>query len=380
MSIIMSSTCARRTCARTDLFRHAMPKRYLHRAPDRRYLELWKKQGVNYAKALSKETRKNLYNSPKLVEQILRASTVATLRGHIPFLHAAPAAAKLLMKMYEADHSSIKLPFFKFLRSPKSCEGQANLEKAKTWIPNAEFGGPYPGLLSQSYALTSGVRPLETAASWGFSNHGGRRQYFNLMDIYKRFLQETGIDRNTQAYDYFLAKGSELIRKYNRLKVGNFLVMGISKPDVARYVYDCKPYNVPTGKDAVDVAEHPERHTDTLDSEQTHMATTFLCKDTLTPNSGISIVDANDPDEVEAFCAGQTLTPMKDVEAFHDLVSPIPTAFESEQEEQMKKVDASMETLLAQFRSYRQTGVFDLELLKEPIEPLMSRDLPEQAI
>jgi hypothetical protein len=201
-----------------------------------------------------------------------------------------------------------------------------------------------------------------------------------MMDLYRSFLQDTGIAEDDAVRDYFLAKGGELIRKYNRLKVGDFLVMGLPKASVDRYVYDCKPFNVPTGKNALDVAEHPERHADSLMSEKTHMTTMLLCEETLHPDCGISIVDASNPAEAETFCAGHTLAPMKDVEAFQDLVSKEPTDFEKEQEGQKKKVDAELDAFIKHFHSYRQTGKIDSAVLKAPIEELFHGDLPERMI
>src|SRR5690349_4190392 len=125
---------------RPAIFPHMVPKRHLHRSLDLKYLELWKKNGVDYSQAIDPVTRRNLHQSPALVERILRASTAATLQGRVAFIHAIPASALVLMRIYQSVYPWKKEyhPFFHYLRSPIGKEGTASLEQAKSWVPQKD--------------------------------------------------------------------------------------------------------------------------------------------------------------------------------------------------------------------------------------------------
>ncbi len=366
-----------RACNSSPMTSSLMPKRGLHRATDKDYLDVWKKFGVDFREM----TRPGFYKSPILVENVLRVMTVAKLKGECTFVSAFPASSKVLMKMYEGIYpkNSETNPWFKYLRSPKGLSSKMTLEEAKSSIPTRVMD-PKTFLLSQSYGLMSGIKSLESAHSWGFINHFGKEQYPEMAFNLRCFFEEIGLDRDVEPISHLRAKGDSLIRKYNRLKIGDLYVLTFPWEKVDRYVYDCKPFNIPTGKRASDIARDPTRHIDGLLRESTHMATMLLCEETLHPQSGLSAIAANDPAEVDAFCAGYSYTPMKNIEVYRSLVSPVPTAFEAEQMAKRKEYDQQLMQLVQQMREYLDTGKVDDSLFKEEAEPVLPCDLPQRLL
>jgi hypothetical protein len=361
-------------------YANVVQKRYVHRAPDLNYMSLWKKSGIDYMEKMGRFSKDreynagfNMYRSPQLVEQILRVTVAMKQKGFIPFVHAMPASAKVIMKFAEVMYpmKAQESRHFKYLRPP-TCANKAKYEEVVKIIPQAE-GVVQSQLLSMSYALTCGTKWLETAASWGFVNHFGREQYFPMMNRYSALIEKNG---NTKAHFVFRAMSGALIGKYNRLQVGDFQVIGVPPEKINRFVYDSKPYNIPTGKDVKVVAADPVQDVEALMANGSHMATMMIFEETLDPASGLCIVNASDAEEAKSFCEGISFTPMKEVAAYADLVGVEATEFEKTQLEQRREADDDLQKLVAQFKSAKD----DPEKIKafaSVIEEASPYDLPQ---
>jgi hypothetical protein len=311
-------------------------------------MEMWNKLGVDF----SRHAERNLRQSPDQVKRILQTSTAVQLQDAVPFIHARPAGDRVLTKLYEAAQPPQSGIFFKYLRSPLSFVAQRTWDQAWSEVPREETGAATPNILSLSYALTSGIKPLESARSWGFVNHFKNQQYFPLVQHLNDFLHSLGLKGHV--YEYFGALGRSLIRRYSRLETGDFFVLAIPRHQVDRYVYDAKPYNVPTGKKASEVASNPLAHMDTLLDHGTHMAAMPVSKETMDPSSGISIINAADPQEVTTFCRSIDFDPLP--EPYATLIEAPSTQFESMQQSQRKKLDLELTSLFHQLTLHLRTG------------------------
>jgi hypothetical protein len=343
-------------------------RRHFHGTPDRVYLDIWNRAGIDFAQ----HTEKNMRQSPEQVKRIMQTSATMQRQGRVPFLHARPAGDKVIMKFHEAARPTKPGAFIKYLRSPSGPFAQRTRERAWSQLPREETGAATPDILSLSYALASGIRPLESASSWGFVNHFKNQQYFPLVQQLRDCFESVGLTEH--ALEYFGAQGRALIRQYNRLETGDFFVVGIPESIVDRYLYDAKPYNVPTGKKASEVAADPAAHLDTLLSQGTHMAAMPVCAQIFDPDSGISVVNASDPREVVAFCGGDDLV----IDPFSTLVSAQPTEFEATQLTQRKKIDVALAALIEEFVAYLQTGHCEPDL--PPEDDSHPDDFPAQLI
>ena len=316
-------------------------KRSLHRSPDFRYLEIWKRSAV-----LFQEHYKDIYLYPRLVNQILRTAAASKIKGFIPFIHAVPASLNVVQKVWM--HHGI--------RSPGSVYAERSYEEALQEIPSKLVRVPRPGLLSMSYALTSGVSCLETAASWGFRNHFKTEQCSSMTDKLYQSLQSIGV----KADSYFARKGRYLIYQYAQLNVGDFLVINIPPDMVERYVFDSCPYNVPTGRKAIDVALHPKDYVkDLLEAPNTHIANLVLCKETLGKDSKISIVRANASAEVDCFCKDVSLLPMHEIEIFDGLTSASFTRQEEDYLARRMELDRDLESYAKRLQEDRGREIFE---------------------
>ncbi len=339
-------------------------KRNLHRSADFTYVKLWNEKG---GFSLGGGTAsKNMHDSPSLVERTMKTMTAMGEKGYTPFLHAMPAASRVVRKF-----TAVILPVgdrhYKYLRSPSGYQ-ESLTEVSSNTAPTGIAGGWRSDLLSMSYGLTSGVEPLESAASWGFQNHFGKEQNFSMSNLYRDTLDKSGLDPKSESYNHFWKRGRDLIRDYSRLGVGDFLVIGVPKKDVDKFAYDSSPFNIPTGEKASSVADNPERHKQSLFKQRTHMATLRLCRETVSPESSIRMVDAHDEREVEMFCSGMKFKKMGEIQEFRGLVSTSPTHFEKNQLERRKELDRNLETLAKDFETYRRNPIKPLPSYKEQEE------------
>lgn len=229
-------------------------------------------------------TGKKMQGSKTLVQQIVKVESAMIKKGYVPFVHAMPASSKIVMGLY--DELKGRKAFFKYFRNPFSNEIDSH-EKMLQKVPNTGFQKK-PHLLSMSYALTCNNSPLESAASWGFANHYGNETYFSMVDEIAKL----------NIHDSFKQKARALIREANRQPIGIFYVIGVPKQSLSRWVYDSLPYNLPTGRSVEDVIKNP-----TVADGGT-IASLVISKETLDPDSGLVVVEANDQSEVEEFCKG----------------------------------------------------------------------------
>lgn len=304
----------------------------------KRYLRIWNGHKIDYRQAIQ---RPNIFQSPQLVERILRVEAEMQSRGLIPFVHATPAGLKVLRTCIDVTRFSDKKPFFTSLRTtskPKhSCEFVAIQGRQNSF------------LLSTSYALTSGIKPLESAASWGFINHFGSRQNSDLKTMFDTFMESQKVYDTPQQKEYFSKKGWKLIRQYGRLQVGDFLVIGIPEKKLTEMAYDAKAYNIPTGRDIRSVAFEPEKHVDSLLQEGYHLATLILSDEVLDPQSGLVIIDTSNKVKVDAFCK----TKMAIDDELLSIVTKKSSKFEREQFDARDKLDQEVEALVSDFARIR---------------------------
>lgn len=284
-----------------------------------------------------------MHQFPRTVQQVVGTEVVMKMNGLVPFVHAMPAASKVLMKFYEASKPHNQ-PYFLYLRSPFYTPDRDQ-------IPPPKEGCESSYHLSLGYSLTSGIQPLESPASWGFVNHFGPECRNKMNDAFYSFLKEAGLLPNSNAFVYFQKKGYALIRKYCRFNVGEFVVFGISPEKVDRYVYDAKPYNLPTGEKASDVASHPKRYQNTLKERGQLMASMVLCKETLLPNRNLVMVLASGSD---FFRASVPMTPMNSVAEFDGVTNLMDTSFETKEHQERATLNAELEKLAEEFGQYRK--------------------------
>ncbi|HSX04363.1 MAG TPA: hypothetical protein VLG76_06515 [Rhabdochlamydiaceae bacterium] len=301
-----------------------LAKRFLHHTADAHYLRHWKKMNVDF----NAITHGKLYQMPRLVTQILQVQSAMKQKGYFSFIHGAPAASKVLTRLYEVAYGKQEKPYFKYLR-PLSSRYMVRVESAY-----AE--------LFMSYSLTSGLEAV-SAAYFGFSRHATIFRKVN--SCFKSFTADMGVKMTPE----FQKKLEDMMLESNRREVGEFYIIGVKEKDVGKYVTDAIPGGVPTGKDVKDVSLFPEKHTDTLGQYQAHLVTMPLCYDTLHPSSAIVMIDPSDLHEVDSFCAGLFFKRIKEIPEYEGLVSESDTDFEKEQLEKKAKIDEEMEQVAAQF-------------------------------
>ncbi len=323
----------------------SVQKRFTHRSPSYAYLNLWQKHKVEYSKEVN---RPFMLESPQLVAQILRVESAMKQKGFVPFMHAMPASSKVLLEFYKTISPKAQNPFWKCFRSPfDSC--LKGLKELRKNIPTEEDRVPRPEFLSTSYALTSEVEPLESAASWGFVNHFGKVQYFPMLDKFQQTIAEWERRNGKKVPATFLDQGRALVRQYNRLSVGNFFCLGVPPEKVAEWMYDSKPYYVPTGCDIGSVVRHPQLF------KGGRVANLLLAKEVLTPSSGLIGVCANDA-EAEQFCKGVKLVSPHQIPLYKEILAASPTEFEQREMAKRVDLDQKLKALMSDFQEWATSG------------------------
>lgn len=348
--------------------RNLMQKRFTHRASSFDYLKIWKDKGVNF---LEKLQDRNISHFPHLVERIFKVETSMKMNGLVPFVHAMPAGSCVPTACNQFFYENqVKHPFFQLLR-PKNAEFMLPLEDMIKEIPKKYYGSQKSRLLSMSYAFTCSVRCSESAASRGFVNHQGKEYNSFILRKYEVFLKTALKDREKS---YFDKKGWRLIRHYSRLSVGDFIMIGVPLNKLSRWVYDCKPYNVPTRNDVHKVSQKPQDYWDDLIKDG-HQATLLICDETLDPSSGLVMVKANDEDAVKAYCGDNTFKPMKEVSLYQEMLKPMETGIEQEEQAKRKVLNEELSSMVDELREAiaDPKKVFDASTI--PDEDA-SRDVP----
>lgn len=273
--------------------------------------------------------------SPALVSQILRVESAMQRRGLVPFVHAMPASSKILLSLYQL-HSPVGSPYP--LIRPAYDPQRKSL--ASIAVPQKTERMPRSDLLSVSYALTCNIVPLESAASWGFVNHFGKEQYFPMLNLFYDLMRG--------APSSLVSRGRSLIRQYNRLQVGDFYMLGVPLPNLSNWMYDAKPFYVPTGRDIRNVAANPQ-----VTSKEGTIATLKLAKEVLEPASGLVVVPASAAD---AYCKGLDLVSPRDIPAYQDILGPEESAFERSEQEKRAQLDAQLTEWIDDLSAWEKTG------------------------
>lgn len=272
-------------------------------------------------------------HTPSLVSRIVQVQRRMAFDGLAPFVHAAPASANVPFAFYRTVQRTN--PFFQPLRSPIDPQIRSVQEMWKK-VPSAEIKAPKPNLLSVSYPFPSNTSHLEFAADWGCCNHFGNEQWFLMCGILCSFFNQYKTTFKEEIPPSFEERARHLIIEYNRLKVGTFLVVGVPKNRLPEWMYDSKPYNIPTGRSIEEVFANPERAADG------NFATLVISRESLDPDSGIVVVDANNPSQVRRFCVSE---PWLDLES--------PSSREADEEAERKRLNCKLRTLIDDFQYWR---------------------------
>jgi hypothetical protein len=319
---------------------------FTHRSPSHDYLTIWRDQKIEYLSQMHCAGQR-MSQSPHLINQILKLEAAMKRRNLVPFVHATPASSKVILQFSDVVYPTEKVRFFTPLR-PRDEEFAISLDEVKMQIPKDVVRKPKYHLLSVSYALTSGIRPLESAASWGFVNHFGNAQNFTMLHRFRKLLQhESTIAPHVKPH--FHNRAWRLIRHYGRLEVGDFYVLGVPPEKLRRYLYDSKPDNLPTGKDIHSVAADPYKHIDSLMEEKTHMATMLICDETLASESGLCIINAHDDEAVLEFCSKMEPEPLQESKLYQQMLKLQKSEFEKKERTKRKSLDRDLEVLVNQF-------------------------------
>lgn len=335
---------------------HTSSKLLVDRGTSLAWLEGYEKCGLDIFPATKKDACpqnsqtkaiQNARNSPALIERILKLETAMRVKDLYPFVHAMPQSTSVVLEIARALFPFDK-PFFHYLRPPIAPYTISREEVSRT-VPKVTVREQRNSLLSLSYALTSGERACETAASWGFNNHHGKQAYFDILCVFNHLMMTQTFSSEPFFKEEVELKLTQLIRHFNRLAVGNFMVVGLPY-HLLDMVYDSLAFNVPTGIDVRHVLNNPAKYCITRDY---HMVTLPVCRD-LNPDSGIVIVNANNTEETEAYCEGLTFKPMNSLPLFKKAFQGVSDhGFEeaqTKQREKLRHVLKSYTSLFAQFK------------------------------
>lgn len=341
MSFPLTAAGVKRLCP------FSLQKRWTHRSPSYNYMHLWNQHQVDYISSMPP----NMKKSPLLVSQILRAEAAMKQKGYVPFVHAMPASSKVLLAFYRAA-SPTASSFYKTLRSP--FQPSSSLSEVQASVPNQEDRVPRPQFLSTSYALTGNTVHLESAASWGFVNHYGNEQYFPMLAKMADFAASVEEKTGRKIPSSFERRAQTLIRGYNRLSVGNFYVLGVPPEKIALWMYDAKPYHIPTGRSIEAVVNEPRLN----DQNEGSIATLMLAKEVLHPASGLIAVEANNASEIESFCRGIDWVHPRDLPVYHPLMGP-DTPFEEREKTARERLDQELDCLISDFNHWLKSSEYE---------------------
>ena len=323
----------------------AVQKRFTHRAPSYAYMQEWERHKVDFVEKLdSSHQGKHLVQSPRLVSQILKTESAMKQRKFVPFVHAMPASSKVLLELYKTASPPNK-PFVKRLRSP--FEKPKSLTELRTRIPQTQDRIQRPEFLSASYALTCNTTTLESAASWGFANHFGREQLVPMNSQLQAFVSNLEAQAGKKMPEELVQRARDLIRVYNRLKVGDFYVIGVPPSKLSSWMYDAKPYYVPTGRDIRKVAREPK-----TTAEEGTIATLLLADEVLRPDSGLIAVEANNALEVEQFAYGLRFKPPEELPEYRMILRENETSFEASENAQRASLGRELESLISDVKRW----------------------------
>lgn len=276
---------------------------------------------------------------PSLVRRIIQVQRSMVHEGLVPFVHAAPAAANIPFAFYQSVQRT--RPFFQPLRSPIDPAIMSAQEMRKK-IPSMEDKKQKTNFLSLSYPFPCNTTDLESAVDWGRCNHYGNEQWFMICNILDSFFDHYNKTFDQKIPNSFKERAMNLVAEHNRLGVGTFLVLGVPANRLSEWMYDSKPYNVPTSRLIEDVLANPESASDS------NFATLMISRECLDPTSGLIAVQANHPSQVERFCKRRPFIGAMDQTSV--------SSFESEEEAKRIRLDGKIRVLMDDFQYWRKHG------------------------
>jgi hypothetical protein len=194
---------------------------------------------------------------------------------------------------------------------------------------------------------------LESAASWGFKNHFGKEQYFPMVEHLNTFFAEWQKRSRKQVPTCFLDRGRNLISEYNRLAVGQFFVLGVPANKLTDWMYDAKPFYIPTGKDIRSVVEKPA-----ISADEGTIATLMLAKEVLNPTSGLVVISV---DKTDSFCKGLDLIDPSYIPLYRSITCSASTAFEEREMKVRDQLQLKLKQFSSDFMEWSKTGHFSIE-------------------
>lgn len=277
-------------------------KRGIHHAPDYQRLNaMYNEDKEFYASSCFK-----MQKHPKLMQRYFEAASVMQRKGKFPFLHAQSSALRAPRIFIETlSGENQKSPHFKYFRTPSS-EYRMDRAAVMRKIQGASVE-PSSHVLSMSYSLFESA-PEESANYFLFSNTSAAQNgIFNISrEAITASLKSRGMLARTpdvlKVMDHFFDD-------YSKLKLGTLFLIGVPKERLGRYVYDSEPYSKPTG---IDVQQVIDRYAFCEESSQEGkkalQARLMFFNETMTPSSGIEVIDVTDVKECAEYIRGHAVS------------------------------------------------------------------------
>jgi len=295
-----------------------------------------------------------MFMYPRTVENILKLESTFQKQKLVPMVHATPscltpaimlATALAIAANKQPPQKSIKE--FAVLRAPGDYEGPyeeamkitevLNDQGCVLWYDHA----PQMRLrvISMNYGLITNLAAGESAIDFGFIHFArpGIRQVTESMII--KTLLHYGFSHK-EALEILLSPLLDsLIKNFDKLHTGNFLVFGLSPDFVERFVYDSFPFGEPTEAHPLQVIQGTQgqnRYTE-------HQARMLITQETLDPRSPMTVVSAVDQKAVDTYVSKYSVEPFVppfEFEEFRDILPQKSTTIENRD---MKKRQALIE-------------------------------------
>jgi hypothetical protein len=109
----------------------------------------------------------------------------------------------------------------------------------------------------------------------------------------------------SQQIEEMLMSAKQFYEEADKMEIGQLLAIGVPESLLNVVAYQSKPYGIPTGKPLKEVVDAVSRSESLLNVD--HQVRLILGRETMSPDSGIKVINVMDEKEVEAYCAGAML-------------------------------------------------------------------------
>lgn len=304
----------------------------IHSAPDHRRLSEMYKTDKEYNALSCFQLQKH----PYLTKRYFEVASVMHDKGKFPFLHAqssAYRAGRIFIETLSGD--SQKKSHFKYFRQPSSkffINRDQLMEKVLSSIEPASH------IMSMSYSIFE-CEPEESANYFLFRNSSASNDLKNSEEAIEVCLKRRGMQARKPDVS---KKIQQFVKEYSKLKLGTLYLVGIPKERLSRYVYDSYPYGKPTG---IDIHQVIDRDAFSLEKasiqRRAPQARLMLFNETMTPSSGIEVVDVTDVEESVRYIEDHRTTP-PETGLPYSYFFPEGMAQEDEDGKQRERIDAQV--------------------------------------